>query len=306
MSSTIPSLNTKNIFAIIVTYNPDFKVLDDVVNSLHLQVDRIIIVDNCSDADMKTWRCDCRALENIEILKLEKNLGIAAGQNKGIQVARENKARHVLLMDQDSIPEFDMVERLLSILIFRPAVAAVGPRYLLDRSNQVSPFVRTKGLIRDRPLCSVGTDVVQVDYLISSGCLIPIAALDIVGGMREDFFIDYVDVEWGLRANYHGLHSYGVCSAKMRHSLGGAPQIVFGKSIGTHSPLRHYYYVRNALLLYRESWVPINWKLADGWRLCLRAFVYMLFSKPRLLNMRMIPLAIFHGLTGRTGKLPRD
>jgi rhamnosyltransferase len=295
-------LKNKNICAIIVTYNPDFKILDEVVANLYLQVEQIIIVDNGSDADMHAWRHTCHASASIDMLKLEKNCGIAAGQNKGIHWAREKKVCHVLLMDQDSIPEHDMVERLLSKLAALPSVAAVGPRYSLDRATQVSPFVQTKGLIRNRLSCIEGSDAVQVDYLISSGCLIPVATLDIVGVMREDLFIDYVDVEWGLRASHHGLKSYGVCSAKMRHSLGDAPLIVFGKSVLAHSPLRHYYYVRNALLLYRESWIPINWKIADGWRLCLRAIFYMLLSKPHRANMRMISLAIFHGLTGRSGK----
>jgi rhamnosyltransferase len=295
-------LESQNICAIVVTYNPDYKILDKLVKSLLLQVARIIIVDNGSNQDVLAWYHDYQSLENIEILKIVTNIGIAAGQNKGIKLARDNKARYVLLMDQDSIPECDMVEKLLSALVELPDVAAVGPRYVLDRATQLSPFVRTTGLHRERLRCDTGVDVLQVDYLISSGCLIPIAVLDIVGGMREDFFIDYVDVEWGLRANQHRLYSYGVCSAVMRHSLGDAPQVVLGKSIGTHSPLRHYYYVRNAIILYRESWIPINWKLSDGWRLCLRAMVYMVFSKPHLANIRMILLAIFHGLTRRSGK----
>ncbi|MDY7576122.1 glycosyltransferase family 2 protein [Actimicrobium sp. CCI2.3] len=299
-------MNTKNIFAIIITYNPDLKTLGELVERLRPQVGHVLIVDNGSDIDIQTWQCGAQDLQYVEILKLGQNLGIAVGHNKGIQAAKRTNARYVLLMDQDSVPEHNMVKELLSKLVSLPNVAAVGARYLLDRPTQVSPFVRTRGLSRDRLLCGAGTDAVQVDFLISSGCLISIATLDIVGEMREDLFIDYVDVEWGLRANHCGLNSYGVCSAAMRHSLGDAPQTVFGKSIGTHSPLRHYYYVRNALLLYRESWIPFNWKVADGWRLCLRAIVYMLFSKPHRANFRMIPLAILHGLSGRSGKMSDD
>jgi len=121
--------------------------------------------------------------------------------------------------------------------------------------------------------------------------------------MREDLFIDYVDIEWGLRARHQGFQSYGVCSAYMRHSLGDHPINFFGKNIPLHSPLRHYYHFRNAVLLYREAWVPLNWKLVDGWRLCLKYVFYSLFAKPRMAHWRMMTLGLWHGLKGKTGKL---
>ena len=58
-----------------------------------------------------------------------------------------------------------------------------------------------------------------MDYLIPSGCLIPMSVLDKMGGMRDDLFIDYVDIEWGLLASHHGFQSYGVCTTHKHHPL---------------------------------------------------------------------------------------
>jgi len=69
-----------------------------------------------------------------------------------------------------------------------------------------------------------------------------------------------------------------------------------------HTPLRHYYHFRNAVLLLKERWVPGNWKLANGWRMYLKYFFYSLFAKPRFLHWRMMTLGLWHGLRGITGQ----
>jgi rhamnosyltransferase len=144
---------------------------------------------------------------------------------------------------------------------------------------------------------------VEADFLIASGSLIPVAALDRVGPMREDLFIDYVDVEWCLRARREGLRCYGVFEATMEHRLGESRVRVFGREATARSPLRHYYLMRNALLLYRESWVPLNWKLVDAGRLLLKFGFYSLAAPPRLQHVRMMARGLWHGLTGRAGPL---
>jgi rhamnosyltransferase len=147
-------------------------------------------------------------------------------------------------------------------------------------------------------------DVVEVDYLIASGSLIPLATLNAVGAMAEDLFIDYVDIEWGLRARGLGFRSYGVCAARMEHNLGEAPIRILGHSVPLHSPLRHYYHFRNAVWLYLNGNMPLHWKCADGWRLVLKYGFYTLFARPRLAHVRMMSRGILDGLRGRLG--PRE
>jgi rhamnosyltransferase len=195
-----------------------------------------------------------------------------------------------------------MVRRLLEAVVALPNTASVGPSYVDARQRMPAPFLRVEGLRLRRCVCERDDAVVPTDHLIASGCLIPLSAIDIVGQMREDLFIDYVDTEWGLRARRHGLQSYGVCGAKMQHSLGNAPIVILGRKFALHSPLRHYYRFRNAVILYREIWIPWNWKLVDGYRLLLRYGFYALCARPRWERFRMMTRGLIHGLMGRTGQ----
>jgi len=295
-------LTKVNLCSVIVTFQPNTNVLDLLICALSDQVACIVVVDNGSHADMDAWRASLE-VTNVELLKLGENKGIATAHNVGIDWARKQGAQFVLLMDQDSLPAPNMVELLHAAISANPLAAAAGPRYFDERQNNPPPFVRFHGLRMERCACDTENTVVPVDYVISSGCLIPMAVLDKVGGMRDDLFIDYVDVEWGLRARHFGFQSYGVCAAHMQHSLGDAPMKFFGRQIPLHSPLRHYYHFRNAVLIYKEGWAPLNWKLVDGWRLFLKYGFYSLFAKPRIKHWWMMTLGVWHGLIGKAGKL---
>jgi rhamnosyltransferase len=294
-----------NIIAVIVTYHPDFAVLKDLLDGLKPQVNSLVLVDNGSDAKLQNWLDQNHAQPSHSIF-LGANTGVATAQNVGIGWARQQGADYVVLFDQDSLPAHDMVHCLIEAVQAKQStgcmVAAAGPRYLDERQDNPPPFIRVQGLRLLSQVCDETDSIVDVDYLISSGCLIPMSTLDAVGPMREGLFIDYVDIEWGLRARHQGFQSYGVCSAHMQHSLGDRPIEFFGKRIPSHSPLRHYYSFRNAVILYKEPWVPLNWKLVDGWRLCLKYVFYSLFAKPRTAHLRMMTLGVWHGLVRKIGK----
>lgn len=293
------------VVGVVVTYQPELEILEQLLDALILQVDAIVVVDNGSHSDLAAWTKG-RGTHAVELLLLGENRGIAAAQNLGIQWARNREAGFVLLMDQDSVPASDMVEILMHAILKQESPAAVGPRYLDDRQNNPPPFIRVQGLRLKRCCCKTLASVVPVDHLISSGCLIPMSVLNHVGGMREELFIDYVDIEWGLRARSFGYRSYGVCSAHMKHSLGDKPLKFFDRNIPMHSALRHYYHFRNAILLYKVNWISLNWKLVDGWRLILKYGFYSLFAKSRLEHCRMMTLGIRHGLQGKAGRLQLD
>lgn len=298
------NLERSHVIAVVVTYQPVLEQLNDLLNALVPQVSAVILVDNGSNVKLDIWVMG-RSTPTLQVVLLGENKGIAVAQNEGIRLARNGQADYVLLMDQDSIPASDMVEKLVSGIRSKPLAAAAGPRYMDKRQRNPPPFIRIEGLRLVRCACPTDEVVTSVDYLIASGCLIPLAVLDEVGGMRDDLFIDYVDIEWGLRARNLGFQSYGVCAAHMQHSLGDEPIRFFGKSIPLHSPLRHYYHFRNAVFLYRQPGISINWKLVDGWRLLLKYVFYSIFAAPRFNQMGMMTLGIWHGLTGKSGKFRR-
>ena len=54
----------------------------------------------------------------LSVARLGENQGIAAALNIGVEEAIRGGARYVLLSDQDSLPDADMVERLISCLLY--------------------------------------------------------------------------------------------------------------------------------------------------------------------------------------------
>jgi rhamnosyltransferase len=294
------------VLAVIVTFDPDLNALDTLVRNLLPQVASALIVDNGSAVDIAEWHRR-GAYERLQLRLLGENRGIAAAQNVGIAHARDIGARHVLLSDQDSEPAADMVAQLLRALSRLTArgmqVAAVGPRFFDTNRDAFEPFIRPHGLRRHAVPCETADQTVEVDYVISSGCLIPIHVFAAVGGMTEAIFIDYVDVEWGLRARQRGYRSFSTCAATMRHRHGDRSLVVLGRRYSNHSPLRQYYRFRNAVWLYRQRHVPLLYKLGDAVRLVRKYFLYASFARPRLSYWRMMTLGLLDGVRSRLGRL---
>jgi rhamnosyltransferase len=297
-------ITTPKITAVVVAFHPDLERLQEQFVALLPQVAYVVIVNNGSDNAVSSWAQQWSA-DKVHCISLSHNMGIAHAQNKGIEWATTAGASHVLLMDHDSVPATNMVLKLMGALSTLPRAGAVGPSFTDSRRlRKTSPFVRTVGLRQNRLACSTSGYAMEVDHVIASGCLIPLDVIAHVGKMRTDFFIDLVDIEWCLRARSSGYLVYGVCTAHLEHRLGDEPVRFFGRDYLTHSPRRHYFQTRNALLLYREPWVPLNWKLVSAARLLLRMCFHMLVSSPRTQHIKYIISGFLHGLSGRAGAAP--
>lgn len=290
--------------AVIVTYQPNEQKLTNLVCKCAAQLDLVLVVDNGSSKPIVAWLAGISP--SVTLVSLGDNLGIARAQNIGIERARELVLDYVVLFDQDSDPEPETLPSLISalsdLLKQRKQVACVGPRYVDKRQNNPTPFIRVEGLFLIRTSCSDQDDVVPVDHLIASGSVIPLRTLDAVGGMQEELFIDYVDLEWCERAKFMGYQTYGVCAAKMEHALGDDPISFLGTAYPARSPLRHYYMFRNAIWMYRQNYVRWNWKVVDGLRLLRKYVFYTLFAKPRHVHLWMMTKGMWHGLIGKMGR----
>lgn len=290
------------VCGVIVTYNPDAPALGRLLQAVRPQLRDLIVVDNGSRFDFADFFVHTPA----ELIELGDNYGIARAQNVGIERARALGADYVLLLDQDSVPAPDMVERLVAAIWELQAkglkVAGVGPSYLDQRQGEAAPFVYLDGFSLKRRIATDKAGIVEADFLIASGCLVPLASLDGIGPMVEELFIDYVDIEWGLRARRDGYLSYGVFAARMEHSLGDEWIAFRGRRIPVHSPLRHYYHVRNAVWLARRPWISRRWKVVLAWRLVRQSLFFTFFAPKGWSHAKMMALGLWHGLTNRLGR----
>lgn len=312
----------RRIAAIILTYRPDQALLQRAVASLCPQVDRIVIVDNGSHWDQQALlgALPGTARERIEFIWLDTNIGVGAGHNRGIQRARTSGFSHVLVLDHDSVPRPDMVRHLVAALDRLEAqgipVAAVASRFVDRYTGRIAPFVRLGSWkLTQVPCGSAQTgeqageptgELLEIDFVISSGALIPMQVLDKVGDMNEGLFIDHVDTDWILRCKAQGYRSFGVCDAVMEHSVGNTTfRFWFGRWRNTplHDPERDYYLFRNSLNLYRMPYAPWRWIASDFVRLLGLAIIFPAFAPDRWRRIQLIARGIWHGLWGVTGPL---
>ena len=236
---------------------------------------------------------------------MKGNVGLARALNEGIRKAFQLGAAWVYLSDQDSLLHRDFKSLAIKYSQHIPKpykVASIGPVYFNQVTKEVGRIIRTEFLRRGRDKPNMNESCIETDYVITSGSFISKEAFNDVGPMREELFIDLIDVEWGLRAKSRGYKSFVLPKAMLDHKLGNDKFKIFGMVFPIHSPLRIYYYFRNSIHLYGKNYISLNWKLIDLVRNIFRFFFYVVLVKPRLKYMRMALLGTCHGIIGRMGK----
>ncbi|CAD6524481.1 glycosyltransferase family 2 protein [Paraburkholderia metrosideri] len=293
--------NTIRPGIVVVFYRPDADCVRRA--NRYAQYGHAIVVDNTESVSAAA---ELGLDPRITYIANGHNLGIGAAINQGVQRAIDKGCANALIFDQDSDPTGELLEGLPKLLDAAVAcgqsVAVVGPAYDDVRLGGIAPFVRF-GYVKLLRIMPVGEELIDVDFLISSGSCLNLAAWQAVGPMEEDLFIDFVDLEWCIRARSKGYAVLGAPQLRLAHELGGEPVKVFGRPYPSHSPLRHYYLFRNAVALIQRRYVPWSWKSTELVKFPFRLAIYGLFLRPRLGHLRMAVLGIWHGLTGRMGAL---
>ncbi|WP_082494796.1 glycosyltransferase family 2 protein [Cellulomonas sp. Leaf334] len=305
----LSSAGPARVVAVVVTYRPDVPATARLLGSLAAQVHGLVVVDNGSDPQVRAQLAVAVDELGGTLVALPENLGIGAAQNVGTEHARAAGATHVLFSDQDSLPAPDMVAQLQAG--FRRAQArgvrtgAVGPLPVDDRDETATLlFEPQRWGPRRAPVPEDPDALVPVAFLLASGCLVPLEVLDDVGPMRADWFIDHVDLEWGLRARRAGYELFGVVGARLGHQLGDRLARVPGRrrEVHIHSPLRNYYMARNTLLLVRSGLMPWAWQVGYvAWIVKYSAY-YVLAVSPRAARLRQLGAGLRDGVLGRTGR----
>ena len=305
------SNNSSSVIAVVISYNPDLPKLEQQLLSLSPQVGSIVIVDNGSVEDLEVWNASL-AFGAEEVLPLAENLGIAEAQNRGIDWARLNGGKYVLLMDQDSLPDADMVRNLLESYQRLESqgvkVGVVGPRFRESPEATLSGFVRFSAPPGKRNVaCSGSMKEVECEFVIASGSLISMDTFAKVGLMEGGLFIDQVDTEWCLRAASKGFSIYGVCDAIMQHDLGFRRKSLWflrWREVPIHKPFRYYYIFRNSIVLRSRPYVDPSWKWFDLQRLLLIFILFGVLLPGRVSRLREMFRGALDGFSGVMGKRP--
>ena len=286
----------ETVCAVYVTYHPD-ATFPERMARIAPQVGHIVIVDNHSgEEDIHMLRALCKA-EKAELIENKENLGIATALNQGIERVIELGYEWVITVDQDTIPELNLIQSLSKIYSSHPdreRIRMVGSNYRSPVTGQVAVN------------CSPATsNFLETSIVITSCCLILLKAFKEIGPFRDDFFIDQVDHEYCLRLRSHGYKVIMSCKPLMIHSVGEQTIHKFiRKQICTnHSPLRRYYITRNRLILYKTYICEDpNWVLRSLLTAIRELIMIILFEDYKFEKLRATVLGIFHALSGKMGR----
>jgi rhamnosyltransferase len=140
--------------------------------------------------------------------------------------------------------------------------------------------------------------------IISSGSAISATAYRKLGAFREDYFIEYIDVEYSLRAITQNVPVYVNAAVTLRQSNGDIERR--GKMFSTHhAAWRRYYIARNmvhCLRLYR-SFCGLHW--LSGLMAMQQALTVLLFDSQKLEKITAIACGYLDGMFGRLGTFER-
>ena len=294
-------LHIDNLCSIIVTYQKNIKQFSKIIEHHQDNFHQVIIVNNSPEIILSSLQSS-----QVTIINNPCNIGLSAALNVGVKEAKRLGFKIVALFDQDTLLPDDFSQNMLQMInaySSNKQVAVFAPNYFNHVTDTYGSIINFKPfrLIRSTP--NKKETVTYPQYVITSGSFIPISSLDDIGLMREELFIDFVDVEWCLRARARGYAIVSFPQVEIAHHLGDSSVSYMGTHYPIHSPLRMYYYFRNAMYLYRLREIDWNWRLVDSARNLFRFLFYMLFVKNRATYFKYIIKGYYHGLIKKMGKL---
>jgi GT2 family glycosyltransferase len=209
-------------------------------------VNRILIVDNAS-REPEAERLAAEFHGQVEALTLPRNMGVGGGYNAAIRWARDHGAKHVLLLNNDTLLNDPlMAQRLVDAC--EPDVFAVGPLIMdprgkvwssggtYDWATYLSGHEQAAGIVSH-------TDPYTVAWLDGSCMLVSVEAAYAVAGFDETFFLYYEETDVCFRARRQGFRCLVEPRASIVHLVGG-----------TAKPSQvDYYMLRNSMLFVRRN-----------------------------------------------------
>jgi rhamnosyltransferase len=291
------------VWACIVCWRAPAAQVQAMVEVLRPQVAQLVLVDNGRDPHIEAL-----ADRSVRYVPMPANLGTGAAMNRAWELALAAGAGALIAFDQDSVPLPDLVARLSSTLqaLQRRGdvrVAGVGPAKADPRTGLAGRLLLPVRF-RRRHLPGTAPGPVEVDHLITSGCLIPAGSYREAGPYDEDLFLDYVDIDWCRRARTRGLRCFVDTSAVLSHRIGDSVFEFGERVLSIHQPMRNYLLVRNHLLLWRKKEIPRLWLASDLLQVLKKMGATLLLAAPRLKRLRWIRRGVRDGLAGRGGPPP--
>lgn len=267
----------KNVFISIIDFNGKENTIEclNAIDSMKIENFRlnVIVIDNASEIEFslnKTFRNF-----SLKLIRNKENLGFAGGNNVGIRYALEHGADYVLVLNNDTLVDKNLIEELLKVtdyknigilapkIYFAPGFEFHKNRYSKKDLGMV--FWYAGGEMDWQNVIGHHRGVDEVDHgqyddiletQFASGCCMFIkkAVFDKVGLFDNKYFLYYEDADFSERVKKADFKIAYVPKAALWHKNAGSAG-------GSGSKLQDYYITRNRLL-FGVRYAPPRAKLA--------------------------------------------
>jgi len=245
---------------ITINYN-GLKDTCELIESLPLEDHSIevIVVDNASKEDEAT------IIENrypsVKVIKSEKNLGFAGGNNLGIKAA---KGKYLFLINNDTVLRHQTsdIRHLINRLESDKTIGVVCPKLRFTWGTSPIQFTGFTPLsritMRNHSIGFGEEDKGQyatphpTPYAHGAAMMVKREALEKVGLMPECYFLYYEEMDWSVMFTRAGYQIWYEPQCTIYHKE--------SQSTGSNSPLKTYYLTRNRLLFSQRN-IPIPQRL---------------------------------------------
>ena len=243
----------KLLSIITINYN-GLKDTCELIDTLPLEDESIevIVVDNASKEDEAT-QIEQR-YPQVKVIRSEKNLGFAGGNNLGIHAAQ---GKYLFFINNDTLLSHQpsAISHLINRLESSPKIGAVCPKIKFSWGNNPIQFAGytplSKITLRNRSIGCGEQDNGQYNtahptpYAHGAAMMVKREVIEKAGMMPECYFLYYEELDWSMMIRRAG---YDICyepACTIYHKE--------SQTTGQNSPLRTYYITRNRLLFAKRN-----------------------------------------------------
>ena len=212
----------------------------------------VIVVDNASKEDEAS--IIEKRYPNIKVIRSNKNLGFAGGNNLGIKAAR---GKYLFFINNDTLLSHQpsAIDHLIHRLESDEKIGMVCPKIRFAWDNNPIQFAGYTPLsrftMRNRSIGFGETDKGQYDtphstpYAHGAAMMVKREALEKVGIMPECYFLYYEELDWSMMFTRAGYTIWYEPACTIYHKE--------SQATGQNSPLKVYYLTRNRLLFVKRN-----------------------------------------------------
>jgi len=243
--------NECKLSIITVNYN-GFKDTCELIDSIPFNdTMEVIVVDNDSTKDEAS--SIQKNYPKVRVIRSEKNLGFAGGNNLGIKAAI---GKYIFLVNNDTVFKDFNIQSLIDRLESSPKIGVVCPKIHFAWGNDLIQFTGYTPLsgvtVRNKSIGFGEEDKGQYDtphltpYAHGAAMMIKREIIDKVGLIPECYFLYYEELDWSMMITRAGYEIWYEPACTIYHKE--------SQATGQNSPLRTYYITRNRLLLVKRNW----------------------------------------------------